>query len=317
MARDVIIDTDGGVDDAVALWSAVTDPTLNVLAVTVVWGNVSVEIATRSVARVLEAAGRGDIPIAVGVSGPIATAPDIAPAGFIHGDDGLGNTTAGLPPPGVSAVDEPAVSLLARVCRAAPGRVSLVTLGPLSNIGALLRDDPDVASTVDELVMMGGSARYGGNATPNGEANIAHDPAAAALVVAAAWEQPPLMVGLDVTQVARFGPAEFGLLAEHRSDAAAFLDDPLRFYLHAYGRESCPCHDLLAVRAFADPAVISDAPLLPLAIDDAGGPSWGATVVDTRGHGVEEGFYPWRIALGVDVTRFLATTRAMFGAGGG
>ena len=91
MARPIVIDTDGGVDDAVALWWALTDPELEVVAITVVWGNVDVETATASVLRVVHAAGRDDVPVAVGARGPWLPAPDLRPATFIHGDDGLGN----------------------------------------------------------------------------------------------------------------------------------------------------------------------------------------------------------------------------------
>ncbi len=144
MARPVVIDTDGGVDDAVALWWALTDPTLDVLAITVVWGNVAVDTAVASVLRVVHAAGRDEVPVAVGARGPLLPAPDLRPATFIHGDDGLGNA-AGLPAP-AEPVDEPAVSLLARLVREHPGELTLVTLGPLTNIGVLVHDHPEFAA---------------------------------------------------------------------------------------------------------------------------------------------------------------------------
>jgi inosine-uridine nucleoside N-ribohydrolase len=322
----LIIDTDGGVDDAAALWWALTDPTLDVLAVTVVWGNVSLEVATTSVARVLTAAGRPDLPLAVGAAGPIGAAPDLRPATFIHGDDGLGNTTAGLAAPAVRAVGESAESLLQRLCAERPGEVSVLTLGPLSTLGRLIQREAAFAPTVRELVVMGGSARFGGNALPNGEANVAHDPLAAAAVVEAPWARPPLLVGLDVTMRATLTEAHFALLAEHRTAAAVFLDAPLRFY-RRFGATltapDCPCHDLLAVVALADPAVISLAPVLPLAVDSAGGPAWGATVVDFRAPAFAQlegsdqerppGFAPWRVGLEADVERFRARVAGMFG----
>ncbi|MEY2450923.1 MAG: hypothetical protein QOD92_497 [Acidimicrobiaceae bacterium] len=311
----MIVDTDGGVDDAVALWWAVTDPTLDVLAVTTVWGNVSLGIATDSVLRVLESAGRPDIPVAIGEAGPIGPAPELRPATFIHGDDGLGNTNR--PPPAGHAVDEPAVDLLRRVIRERPHGVSVITLGPVTNIARALRDDPDVAPLVRELVVMGGSTRIGGNALPAGEANIAHDPEAAQTMVAAPWSTPPLLVGLDVTMQATFTDDDFTLLAQHANAAAAFLDEPLRFYRRfgsTLSAPNCPCHDLLAVLAFSDPDVVVDAPVLPLAVDTAGGAAWGATIVDFRApkfaalEGSDQpahaGFSPWRIALEVDVDRF-------------
>lgn len=326
MGKPVIIDTDGGVDDAAALWWAVQDPRLDVLAVTVVWGNVPLEAAVVSVGRVLAAAGRSDLPIAAGASGPVGPAPVLRAATFIHGDDGLGNTTEGLPLPAMTLALEPAPALLRRLCGERPGEVSLLTIGPLSNLGLVLADDPAFASTARELVVMGGSARAGGNALPNSEANMAHDPVAAARVAAAGWAQPPLLVGLDVTWAATLTDAHFALLAEHRTAAAEFLDAPMRFYRtfgSALTAPLCPCHDLVATMALADPSLITDAPVLPMAVDDAGGPSWGATVVDLRApavarlRGAEQdrmpGFGPWRIALTADVARFRDDAAALFG----
>jgi purine nucleosidase len=324
-AQRVIIDTDGGVDDAAALWWALTDPRLDVVAVTVVWGNVSLDVATAAVLRVLEAAGRTDVPVAVGLPGPIGPAPELRPATFIHGEDGLGDTF--LPPPTLRAVEEPAVELLKRVVHERPGEVAIVTIGPLSNLGAVIDEDPVFAAEAGPLVVMGGSARKGGNALPAGEANIAHDPVAAQVVVTAGWASPPLLVGLDVTHQATHAEAEFALLAEHRTPAAEFLDAPLRFY-RRYGSTmtapDCPCHDLLAVLALAEPEVLSDAPVLPLAVDCAQGPAWGATIVDFRApffaqldgadQNTPDGFAPWRIALTADVPRFRIRVRELFGA---
>ncbi len=324
--RPVIIDTDGGVDDAAALWWALRDPALDVIAVTVVWGNIPVEVAMLSVGRVLAAAGRPDIPIARGAAGPVGAAPALRPATFIHGDDGLGNTTEGLPAPAMTRSPEPAPALLRRLCAKRPGEVSVLTIGPLSNLGLVLAEDPAFAPTVRELVVMGGSARAGGNALPNGEANIAHDPLAAAQVASAAWAQPPLLVGLDVTREATLTEAHFALLAEHRNDAAVFLDGPLRFYRtfgSALTAPNCPCHDLVATMALSQPDLIPDAPVLPMAVDAAGGPAWGATVVDFRApalarlRGADQdrppGFGPWRIGLGADVARFRDQAAALFG----
>ena len=326
MTRPVLIDTDGGVDDAAALWWALTDPGLDVVAVTVVWGNVPVDTAVVSVARVLAAAGRSDIPIAAGEAAPFGPAPVLRPATFIHGDDGLGNTTAGLPVPEMNLLPEPAAVTLRRLCLAHPGRLSVVSLGPLSNLAVAIDQDPDWAASVRDLVVMGGSARAGGNALPSAEANIGHDPLAAARVVEAAWTGPPLMIGLDVTYQATLTDDHFTLLADHRTPAAAFLDGPLRFY-RTFGSVStapdCPCHDLLAVMALSDGDLLTEAPVLPLAVDTAGGPGWGATVVDFRAPAVARmrgserdrlpGFRPWRIALMVDVARFRGRAAKLFG----
>lgn len=324
MPRPVVIDTDGGVDDAVALWWALTDPALDVVAITVVWGNVDVDLATAGVLRIVHAAGRDDVPVAVGARGPTLPAPDIRPATFIHGDDGLGNAAGPEAP--LRAIEEPAAALLERLVRERPGELTLVTLGPLTNIGAIVSDRPEFAPAVADLVVMGGSARRGGNALPFGEANIAHDPIAAQRTVVARWSKPPLLIGLDVTLTATLRADEFALLAEQRTAAAAFLDAPLRFYREfgsTFTAPDTPCHDLLTVLAVAGPEIIDDAPVLPLAVDCGGDAAWGTTVVDFRAPYFEQlegsaqsapdGFAPWRIALGVDVARFRRCVRALFG----
>jgi purine nucleosidase len=327
VVRPVIIDTDGGIDDAVALWWALTDPGLDVVAITVVWGNVPVAVAAESVLRVAHAAGRDDVPVAVGARGPLQPAPELRPATFIHGDDGLGNAAGPVAPN--RPVAESATALLARLARSRPGELTLVTLGPLTNIGVVVHDHPEFASDIAELFVMGGSARRGGNALPSGEANVAHDPVAAQRTVVAPWARPPLLVGLDVTLAATLTPSEFDLLAEHRNAAAAFLDAPLRFYREfgsTFTAPGTPCHDLLTVLAVSRPEIITDAPVLPLAVDCGGDAAWGTTVVDFRApyfaalegstQSAAEGFAPWRIALDVDVERFRSCVRALFGGHG-
>jgi len=324
VARPVVIDTDGGVDDAVALWWALTDPRFDVVAITVVWGNVDIDVAAASVLRVVHAAGRDDVPVAIGSPAPLLPAPALRPATFIHGDDGLGNT-GGPPAPG-RAVEEPAREMLVRLARERPGELTLVTLGPLTNVAVAINDDEHFAPNVAECFVMGGSARRGGNALPQGEANVAHDPIAAQRTAMAKWPRPPMLIGLDVTHQATLTPSEFALLREHRNPAARFLDAPLRFYREfgsTFTAPDTPCHDLLAVLAASEPAIIEDAPVLPLAVDCGGDAAWGTTVVDFRApffaalegstQHTTDGFAPWRIALGVDVARFRRCVRGLFG----
>ena len=323
--RPVVVDTDGGVDDAAALWYLLLDPTIEIVAITIVWGNVDVDVACASVGRVLEAAGRPDIPIALGSRAPFVEAPALDPATFIHGTDGLGDTHR--PPPGIAAIDTPAVELLADIAARRSGEVSLLTLGPLSTIGEFVTRRPDLASAFDQVVVMGGAARGPGNALPFGEANIAHDPGAAAAVLSAAWSRPGTLVGLDVTNIATLSEAEFALLAEHRTPAADFLDDPIRFYRRFGSAFSppgeCPSHDLLAAMVLVDPDIVSTT-LLPVEVDCSGGPAWGATVVDLRqpffdraGAEAEQGVVGsvsrWAVALEVDIPRFRTNVRRMFG----
>jgi len=322
MSVRMIIDTDGGVDDAAALWWALTAADVDLVGITVVHGNVPVEVAAGNVCRVLEAAGRPDIPVAVGFDEPFGPAPDLRPADFIHGADGLGNTNR--PAASFGPGDASASELLDRV---AVDDVVLVTLGPLSNIAAHLAADASWAGRIARLVVMGGTVLGAGNAMPYGEANIAHDPAAAARVAQAGWRTPPLLVGLDVTHQATFTRSEFALLNERRTPAAEFLDEPLALYRQFGGTfcalDECPCHDLLAVMAAARPGLVSG-PVLPLAVQAERGPAWGSTIVDRRvpffargGDGsaqaLPDGFSPWEIALEVDVLAFRSGVRALFG----
>jgi purine nucleosidase len=325
--RPIVFDSDGGVDDAAALWWACTSPDLEVVAVTAVGGNVDVGQAAANLATVLAAAGHGKVPIAIGPAEPVGPTPPLRRAAAIHGTDGLGD--AGIPAAALRAVDEPAPSMLARLCRERPRELTIVATGPLSNLARAVALDPDLAGRCD-LVVMGGSARAGGNARPAAEANFANDPTAAEVVVAAAWARPPLLVGLDVTYQATLSSAEFALLAERRTPAADFLAGPLAFYRKRgstfTGPDACPCHDLVAMMATAHPGLVSG-PELPLAVDTGHSAAWGASVVDFRapafariGGGEDVGGAPddvpwglWRIGLEVDVAEFRRRVRELFG----
>jgi purine nucleosidase len=176
------------------------------------------------------------------------------------------------------------------------------------------------------FVVMGGAVGSHGNALPAGEANVAHDPAGADRVVRAAWPDPPLLVGLDVTHRATLSAREWEVLERRANPAAEFLAEPLAF-CRRYGSSltptgESPCHDLLAVMAVAWPDLIT-APVLPLAVVTTPGPAWGATIADHRqpyfsraGDGADQelpdGFAPWRIGTDVDVERFRAEVRHLF-----
>jgi purine nucleosidase len=320
----LVIDTDGGVDDAVAIWWAATSPDVEMIAITTVHGNVELSIATDNVCRVLEACGAPGIPVAVGHGQALGPVPDLRPADFIHGTDGLGNTFR--PRATFDAGGEHAVDLLRRVVDDQPGEIVIVPIGPLTNIAAAITADPTWPSRVRRLVVMGGAALTQGNALPVGEANIAHDPTAADIVARAAWATPPLLVGLDVTHLATFTAAEVALVEQHNTAAGEFLDVPLAVY-RRFGGTFCapgefPCHDALAVMAAVHPDLVGG-PVLPMAVQVSPGPALGATVVDRRvtffaasGGGdqtVPDGFAEWQIGLEVDVEGFRAELRTMFG----
>ena len=241
------------------------------------------------------------------------------------GVDGLGET--GRPAAGHGPVAESADALLARLVDESDEPITLVTIGPLTNIAHRIAADPGWAGRLDRLVIMGGSVHMPGNAKPGAEANIAHDPAAAAVVAHAGWARPPLMVGLDVTHVATLTDVEFDLADQGRTSAAHYLAEPLAFYRRFGGTfceaGECPQHDLLAVMAAVLPGLVHG-PVLPIAVQDSPGPAWGVVVIDRRlpfferaGTGsaqpVTDGFSLWELGLEVDVERFRAEVRRLFG----
>jgi purine nucleosidase len=311
----LLIDTDCGIDDAVALWWAATRPDVELVGLTTVFGNVGLDEAAANAWRILELAGRPTVPIGLGAATPFGPAPVLRRADFIHGTDGVGDT--GRRPT--------AVSLLHRVVRESPGEVVVVTIGPLTNVAEAIAADPTWAPGVARLVVMGGAIECPGNALPMAEANIAHDPVAAATALAAPWAEPPLLVGLDVTHRATVTADLVALAHEGRSPAGTDLADLLDVY-RRFGGTFCapgefPCHDALAVMAAVRPGLV-DGPVLPTAVQTGAGPALGMTVADRRQPFFEaagqhqtlpDGFTPCQVALTVDVEAFRAELRVLFG----
>src|SRR6185437_15919771 len=191
----IILDTDPGIDDALALVLALDSPEVQLEAITTVHGNVPVEMTTRNALGLLEVAGRSDVPVARGSAQPLVRAP--VDAKYVHGPTGLG--TLALPEPQTSVVTQSAADLIIERVQAAPGEVTLVPIGPLTNLALALRREPAIASQVREVVIMGGALRVPGNVTPAAEFNIYADPHAAQVVFKAGW--PIRLVALDVTNI--------------------------------------------------------------------------------------------------------------------
>lgn len=321
----MVIDTDGGVDDAVAILWAATRQEIDLLAITVVHGNVECQVAAENVCRVLELAGRNDVPVYLGEALPLPGAPALRPADFVHGADGLGNTNR--PKASQSPLEGDGIAALIDVVKKHPGEISLVTVGPLTNVARAIQRDASFAGAVKELVVMGGAVTVPGNALPAAEANIAHDPEAARIVVSAPWAMPPLLVGLDITHRATFTESMLREIESASNPYARFLAAPLRFYQFAGGtfcdvEGDFPCHDLLATMAAVMPVVRGER--LPLGVQTGDGPALGATVADLRqpyfarrggdsiqGHDMP--FFDWRIGLDVDVEMFRKEIRGLFG----
>ncbi|MBL3568821.1 nucleoside hydrolase [Rhodovulum sulfidophilum] len=243
MPRKIIIDTDPGQDDAVAILLALASPDeIEVLGITAVAGNVPLALTQKNARMVCELAGRPDIRVFAGCDRPLAGA--LVTAEHVHGKTGLDGPA--LPDPTMPLQDAHAVAFLIETLRAAPeGEVSLCPLGPLTNIATALREAPEIAPKIREIVLMGGAYFEVGNITPTAEFNIFVDPEAASIVFASGV--PLTVMPLDVTHNA--------LVTKPRNDAfravgtaageavAAMTDFFERYDREKYGSEGAPLHD--------------------------------------------------------------------------
>jgi purine nucleosidase/pyrimidine-specific ribonucleoside hydrolase len=279
MPVPVIVDCDPGHDDALAIILAAGDPRIDLLAITTVAGNQTLEKTTLNARRVCTAAGITGVPVAAGCDRPLVaelrTAPDV------HGASGLDGPTFGEPT--VPLATEHAVALMRRILLGHPEPVTLVPLGPLTNVATLLRDHPEVLPRIREIVLMGGSTERG-NITPYGEFNIVVDPEAADVVLRSGL--PVTLCGLNVTHQARVTPAVVARLRELNTDLARTCVDLMTFFAEAYHRTfgfaHPPLHDPVAVARVIDPAVV-ECVAAPVAVELTGTHTRGATVVDLHG----------------------------------
>jgi inosine-uridine nucleoside N-ribohydrolase len=250
----VIIDTDPGVDDALALLLAMRSPELNIEAITVVAGNVPLELGLPNALRMAEISRRTEIPVAAGATAPLVRR--LVTATYAHGENGLGGAV--FPDPTLKPVAEPAADLIQGIVRKYPGDVTLITIGPLTNIATALHADPELAGKVRSLVMMGGSLS-GGNITPAAEFNIYVDPEAARIVFQSGI--PLTMVGLDVTRKTT--------LTDDHVHVLEAADDPVGQAAAKIARKAIEhhreqgfvvgpnMHDSLAVAGFLDPSLLT------------------------------------------------------------
>ena len=252
-AARVLIDTDPGVDDAFALLLAMRSPELSIEGITAVAGNVPLELTLPNALRMVEIAGRKDIPVAAGAKAPLLRR--LVTAAYAHGENGLGG--AEFPEPTLKPVAEPAAELIRSVIRKYPKEVTLITVGPLTNVAEALNSDPELASLVKGVVMMGGSLS-GGNITPAAEFNVYVDPEAARIVFQSGI--PVTMVGLDVTRKTSLTDKHARALEVAQnpvSQAAAKIARHAIDHNREQGFLVGPnMHDSLAVAAFLDPSIL-------------------------------------------------------------
>ncbi|HMH00812.1 MAG TPA: nucleoside hydrolase [Terriglobales bacterium] len=249
----VIIDTDPGVDDALALLLAMRSPELKIEAITPVAGNVPLELSLPNALRMVEIAGRTDIPVAVGARTPLLRR--LVTAAYAHGENGLGGAV--FPEPKIKPVAEPAAKVISQIVRKYPGEITLITIGPLTNIATALNMDSELARMVKSLVMMGGSLS-GGNITPAAEFNVYVDPEAARIVFQSGI--PITMVGLDVTRKTSLTDEHVKILEAGQnplSQAAAKIARNAINHNREQGFLVGPnMHDSLAVAGFLDPSLL-------------------------------------------------------------
>ncbi len=219
MPLRLLIDTDPGIDDTLALLMALHSPELEVLGLTTIFGNGGTETTAQNARRVVEIAGRAEIPVAAGATQPLARPLREIDTAVVHGHDGLGD--AHLPPPRYPPIAQEAAQFIVEQVRANPGEITLVAVGPLTNLALALRLEPALPQLVRAVVIMGGAALTHGNITPVAEANIHGDPEAADMVLAAGW--PLTMVGLDVTTKTRMSPQFIEALGSGSTPSAELL----------------------------------------------------------------------------------------------
>ena len=280
MPRQIIIDTDPGQDDAVALLVALSAPEeLEVLGITTVGGNVPLELTVRNALMMTELAGRTDVRVHRGSAGPM-TRP-LVTAEYVHGETGIDG--AELPEPITPASGRDAVDFIVDTLRNRSD-VTVCTLGPLTNIGHALQRDPSIASNVEQLVLMGGGFFEGGNRTPAAEFNIYVDPEAAALVFESGI--PLVMMPLDVTHKALTSEsrvAAFDAIGSPAGDAVAGM---LRFFerydKERYGIGGAPLHDPTVVAYLLEPELFAGR-RCNVAIETGSDLTRGMTVVDWWG----------------------------------
>jgi len=252
-SRKIILDTDPGADDAMAILLALNSRELDVRALTVVAGNVVVEQGVENALKLVSLADRCDLPVARGAHQPLAQ--KLITAEFFHGQNGLGNVE--LPAPACHADARFAPDLIIDLVRKYPHEITLVPVGPLTNIALAVLKDPSIVPLVKEVVLMGGSIS-GGNATAAAEANIYNDPEAARVVFEAGW--PVTMVGLNVTEKTLFTRTDLDELARTRGRENDFAVNVLKFMVDLAGKlgaEGTAMHDPLAVGTVIDRSLIT------------------------------------------------------------
>ena len=278
-AKKIIFDTDPGTDDALALMLALNSPELDVRAITVVPGNVTAKQGLDNALRMVSLANRCDIPVAAGAQHPLFQ--KLITAQFWHGKNGLANIE--LPPSKCKVDSHFGPDLIIQLVHASPHEITLVPVGPLTNIALAIEMDPSIVPLVKEVIIMGGSIS-GGNVNAAAEANIYNDPEAAQVVFQAGW--PLTMVGMDVGDKALLSQKYLDQLRQTHGPVNDFISGVAKFLVDLaaqFGSPGTPMYDPLAVGVAID-ATLVKAPAMHVDVETRGEFTRGETVANRHGY---------------------------------
>jgi purine nucleosidase len=299
--RRIIFDTDPGVDDAMALFLLLRSPELQLDAVTTVYGNVDIDQTTRNALILLDVAGRPDIPVAKGVGSPLLRPPRLSGVA-VHGDNGLGG--AALPSPSREAMSQRAAELIVERVMAAPGEITIIAVGPLTNVALATCLEPRIVENVQELIVMGGAVTVPGNVTPLAEANIHNDAESAAIVFNAGYKLG--LIGLDVTLKALMSVEQLDTLRDRGGAVGAFTHAVTMHYAQQYARRTglngFPLHDSAAILYAIDPGYFTVARWY-VEVETGSPRAYGMTMGDRRGRWGQEPNVD--VCIDIDTPRFL------------
>jgi len=313
-SKKVIFDTDPGTDDAMALMLALNSPELDVRAITVVPGNVTAQQGLENALRMVSLANRCDIPVAAGAQHPLFQ--KLITAEFWHGKNGLANIE--LPPSKCKVDPRYGPDLIIEIVHAAPHEITLVPVGPLTNIALAVEKDPSIVPLVKDVVIMGG-AITGGNVNAAAEANIYNDPEAAQIVFQAGWTVT--MVGLDVGDKTLLGKKQLDQLAQTHGPINDFIYKVAKYLVDLsaqFDSPGTPMYDPLAVGVAVDSTLVK-APPMHVDVETRGDFTRGETVANRHGfiernvlhgdryiiEGVDKVATNAKVCVEVDADRFL------------
>jgi purine nucleosidase len=275
----ILFDGDPGIDDALAILYAIKSKDIELVGITTVGGNITIENTTRNALRILEITENTQIPVARGIGKPLLRVNESV--GEVHGRDGLGNSS--LPEPKIKETSEHAVDFIINTIMKNPKQITLVPVGPLTNIAVAAIKEPRLKDYVKDVVIMGGAVTTFGNITPESEFNIYTDPEAAKIVFESGM--PITLVGLDVTMKTLLTTVHLEEILKAGTPVTEFVgkivSHYMRFYHDVVGVDGCGMHDPLAVAVAADRSLVKTKRYF-VTVETKGEYTTGETVADLR-----------------------------------